>query len=65
MSFDYGSWLSFILISDAENNNEGSDIVLPPPDNFLVLIMKPIKVKYLRLSDNFAQLDKLVTLGYN
>ena len=29
--------------------------VLPPPDNFLLMLLVPNKVKYLRLTDNFAQ----------
>ena len=31
--------------------------VLPPPDTFLLLLLVPEQVKYLRLTDNYAQLD--------
>ena len=33
--------------------------VLPPPDNFLLLLLYPTEVKYLNLRSNFSQLDKL------
>ena len=33
--------------------------VLPPPENFLLMLLWPKKVKYLRLTDNFAQLDEV------
>jgi len=32
--------------------------VLSPPDNFCLLLLWPSQVKYLRLSDNYAQLDR-------
>jgi PPOX class probable FMN-dependent enzyme len=31
--------------------------VLPPPETFLLMLLLPDKVKYLRLMDNYAQLD--------
>jgi len=31
--------------------------VLPPPDTFLLMLLWPQKVKYLRLTDNYSQLD--------
>lgn len=31
--------------------------VLPPPDTFMLLLLEPTQVKYLRLTDNFAQAD--------
>ena len=34
--------------------------VLPPPDNFLLMLLNPKSVKYLRLSDNLAIVDNLV-----
>ena len=40
----------------------GRDIegkVLHPPPNFLLMLLIPHKIKYLRLSDNFAQIDEL------
>ncbi|GMI14370.1 hypothetical protein TrLO_g14251 [Triparma laevis f. longispina] len=33
--------------------------VLPVPDTFLLVLLWPKEVKYLRLTDNFAQIDKL------
>lgn len=33
--------------------------ILPPPDNFLLLLLEPKQVKYLRLRDNYAQFDFL------
>ena len=33
--------------------------VLPPPDSFLLMLLHPISVKYLRLTDNMALLDEL------
>jgi len=38
-----------------ENNK-----ILPPPDSFSLLLLNPVKCKYLRLKDNFAQQDVLV-----
>lgn len=36
----------------------GSDgEVLPPPDPFLLMLLWPRRVKYLRLTDNFSQVD--------
>ena len=35
--------------------------VLPPPDNFLLMLLYPNRVDYLRLSDNFHQVDQLVS----
>ncbi len=34
--------------------------VLPPPDNFLLMLLYPNRVDYLRLGDNFRQVDDLV-----
>eukprot|EP00969_Alexandrium_andersonii_P249503 11026659-Alexandrium_andersonii.AAC.1 len=31
--------------------------VLPPPDYFLLMLLWPHQVKYLRLTDNYSQLD--------
>lgn len=33
--------------------------VLSPPDNFLLMLLNPTRVDYLRLGDNFRQLDEL------
>jgi hypothetical protein len=33
--------------------------LLPPPDTFLLLLLWPQQVKYLRLTDNFSQVDNL------
>ena len=35
--------------------------VLPPPDNFLLMLLYPNRVDYLRLTDNFHQIDQLVS----
>ena len=32
--------------------------VLPPPDTFLLMLLHPVSVKYLRLTDNMALLDE-------
>mmetsp|Transcript_12130 Transcript_12130/g.18339 ORF Transcript_12130/g.18339 Transcript_12130/m.18339 type:complete len:275 (+) Transcript_12130:75-899(+) len=34
--------------------------VLPPPDNFLLMLLHPVRCDYLRLGDNFRQVDDLV-----
>jgi hypothetical protein len=34
--------------------------VLPPPDTFLLMLLYPTRVDYLRLSDNYHQIDELV-----
>jgi pyridoxamine 5'-phosphate oxidase len=33
--------------------------LLDPPDEFLLMLLQPQKVKYLRLGDNFAQIDHI------
>lgn len=33
--------------------------VLPPPDSFLLMLLFPTRVDYLRLGDNFRQIDEL------
>ena len=33
--------------------------VLPPPDTFLLMLLFPTKIDYLRLGDNFRQVDEL------
>jgi len=33
--------------------------ILAPPDSFLLMLMRPTSVKYLRLTDNYAQVDVL------
>lgn len=37
--------------------------ILPPPDTFLLMLLWPKQVKYLRLTDNFAQIDALDEKG--
>lgn len=37
---------------------DASGKLLPPPDTFLLMLLWPTEVKYLRLTDNFAQLDR-------
>ena len=39
---------------DVETNK-----VLPPPSNFLLLLLYPTEVKYLNLRDNYSQFDQL------
>merc|ERR1712224_84325 len=34
--------------------------VLPPPDNFLLMILQPTRCDYLRLTDNYRQIDNFV-----
>jgi PPOX class probable FMN-dependent enzyme len=33
--------------------------VLPPPDSFLLMLLFPTRVDYLRLADNFRQIDEI------
>ena len=42
---------------DVETNK-----VLPPPSNFLLLLLYPMEVKYLCLRDNYSQFDQLVVV---
>mmetsp|Transcript_57548 Transcript_57548/g.130401 ORF Transcript_57548/g.130401 Transcript_57548/m.130401 type:complete len:241 (-) Transcript_57548:365-1087(-) len=37
--------------------------VLPPPDTFFLVLLYPEQVKYLRLTDNFSQLDRKAAEG--
>ena len=34
--------------------------MLPPPSTFNLLLLVPERVKYLRLTDNYAQVDEFV-----
>jgi PPOX class probable FMN-dependent enzyme len=40
-------------------DSEGK-IIQPPPKSFLLMLLVPSEVKYLRLRDNYAQIDRLV-----
>ena len=42
---------------DVETNK-----VLPPPSNFLLLLLYPMEVKYLCLRDNYSQFDQLAVV---
>lgn len=48
--------------TSADSETKGS--VLPPPDEFLLLLLVPARVKYLRLTDNYAQVDDMSTNGW-
>ncbi len=37
--------------------------VLPPPDNFLLMLLYPFRVDYLRLTDNYRQVDEWDATG--
>jgi pyridoxamine 5'-phosphate oxidase len=37
--------------------------VIPPPDNFLLMLLMPKSVNYLRLTDNYSQVDELSATG--
>ena len=37
--------------------------VLPPPDNFLLMLLYPFRVDYLRLTDNYCQVDEWDATG--
>lgn len=37
--------------------------VLDPPENFLLMMLHPTHIDYLRLSDNFRQIDRLLSEG--
>lgn len=39
--------------------------VLPPPDDFLLMLLTPRRVDYLRLGDNYRQLDDIVDGEWN
>eukprot|EP00571_Detonula_confervacea_P003932 CAMPEP_0172326324 /NCGR_PEP_ID=MMETSP1058-20130122/56189_1 /TAXON_ID=83371 /ORGANISM="Detonula confervacea, Strain CCMP 353" /LENGTH=377 /DNA_ID=CAMNT_0013043077 /DNA_START=24 /DNA_END=1157 /DNA_ORIENTATION=- len=39
-----------------DEDNEGK--VLPPPDTFLLMLLYPTKIDYLRLGDNYRQVDE-------
>lgn len=44
-------------VPEGGRNEEGK--VLPPPDDFLLMLLHPRRVDYLRLGDNFRQVDEL------
>ena len=39
--------------------------VLPPPDNFLLMLLYPFRVDYLRLTDNYHRVDEWDRKGRN
>jgi len=53
-SIDYEAQLK---VPEGGRNEDGK--VLPPPDNFLLMLLNPTRVDYLRLGDNFRQFDEL------
>mmetsp|Transcript_11472 Transcript_11472/g.17211 ORF Transcript_11472/g.17211 Transcript_11472/m.17211 type:complete len:274 (-) Transcript_11472:32-853(-) len=42
-----------------EGGRDGEGKVLPPPDNFLLMLLYPTRCDYLRLGDNFKQIDNI------
>ena len=44
---------------------DGDGKVLPPPDTFLLMLLYPTKIDYLRLGDNYRQVDELDWGGEN
>ena len=46
-----------------KGGRDGDGKLLPPPENFLLMLLHPTHVDYLRLTDNFRQLDKLEEEG--
>ena len=46
-----------LIVPEGGRNEERK--VLPPPDNFLLMLLNPTRCDYLSLSDNFRQIDTL------
>lgn len=46
-----------------KGGRDDSGKVLPPPEAFLLMLLWPNTVKYLRLTDNFSQLDTAISDG--
>jgi hypothetical protein len=40
---------------------DSTGTIVPPPPTFLLMLLEPERVKYLRLRDNYAQVDEYVT----
>ena len=50
----------YTLQNDVPAGGRGEDgKVLPPPKNFLLMLLHPTRVDYLRLGDNYRQIDNL------
>mmetsp|Transcript_352 Transcript_352/g.595 ORF Transcript_352/g.595 Transcript_352/m.595 type:complete len:277 (+) Transcript_352:113-943(+) len=43
-----------------EGGRDSDGKVLPPPDNFLLMLLYPKRCDYLRLGDNFRQIDSII-----
>jgi pyridoxamine 5'-phosphate oxidase len=56
----YTEYIPSTIISGGRDN---MGVVVPPPDNFFLLLAYPSKVKYVRLTDNFSLLDSLTEGG--
>ncbi|KAL3807343.1 hypothetical protein ACHAXA_011167 [Cyclostephanos tholiformis] len=54
--------------NDGNGRNDVAEMVwwvLPPPDNFLLMLLYPFRVDYLRLTDNYHRVDEWDRKGRN
>lgn len=56
-----GAYSGTFQVQAGGRDEEGN--VLPPPDNFLLMLLMPKSVNYLRLTDNYSQVDERSTTG--
>ena len=45
-------------VTETTANDSESKHIPDVPDTFILLLLRPYEVKYLRLSDNFSQVDR-------
>lgn len=50
------TWEKYEGVPTGGRDDDGK--VLPPPDTFLLMLLYPTKIDYLRLGDNFRQIDE-------
>merc|ERR1712183_319141 len=41
--------------------DQDGNVIQPPPSTFLLMLLHPMRVDYLRLTDNYRQVDELVS----
>jgi PPOX class probable FMN-dependent enzyme len=58
-----GAYSDEVVVQVPPGGRDEEGKVLPPPDCFLLMMLVPHQVKYLRLTDNFAQSDVLGAEG--
>jgi pyridoxamine 5'-phosphate oxidase len=52
---------SHVGVPSVVGGRDEAGVLLPPPPTFLLVLLRPRRCEYLRLTDNYRQIDELVT----